>query len=157
MEIHRLRVKVGLFLLFVGMGWGCSSTDKNPKANYTIPSSIPGWQTSKSAPFDFIFRDQASSAKSLFVRSQCNRQEALTLAQMRRTMLLGIQRPTINSEETFVLQDREALRSNVSGYMDGVPVNLTVVNYQKNFCQFEFVSWEAQDLLDLVLKEFRFP
>lgn len=143
-----------IFVQIVLFAGACSFQEPAPKAKYSIPTDFPNWKVEQLDPYDYLFsRDQ----KSLMIKSRCDRHESHDLKGLRRDILSGLETPEIIEETEITMSDRKALKSTVKAKVDGVPVKLTMINFQKDFCQFDFISIDANEILTDIIKGFRFP
>jgi hypothetical protein len=95
-----------------------------------------GWSEHKTDQADYYF--QGPQGASLIVQSFCNEFQNDDLKKLAATTFRSLDSSTITQQKTFTLKNRDALETRGEASMDGVKVNLTLINTRRNNCYYDF-------------------
>jgi hypothetical protein len=129
-----------LILLCILLG-SCSFLSKSPdlkSKSYTLQEAPRGWRVLAPGGSDHAFSNEKSFS-IITINSLCGRYESTNLRQLTFNMLGGLDEPIIEHSTTVQYNNREALRSDATARIDGVPVFLTVKILRKNECIYDIV------------------
>jgi hypothetical protein len=91
------------------------------------------------APTDIAPADQAwkssKTGNTISYFSECSRDQ-VPLERMRDDVLLSMPEAKVVSNESRNFDDREALDSTIEGKLEGIPVRIRLLVYQKNGCRY---------------------
>lgn len=76
------------------------------------------------------------------------------LPRLAREMYQRLQPRQIQSESSFTLDGRQAVRMRGEGAMDGVPMRMEVVAMKKDFCLYDFIYFAPPSSFGAGLKDF---
>lgn len=94
------------------------------------------------------FRDRRNGS-TIGVAGRCRRDsDDVPLRALTQHLYLGFTDRTIESEQHFPLDGREALRTEMIASLDGVPQQLVFVVLKKNACVYDFWFISARDHTD---------
>lgn len=134
-------MKLLFALLFIS---GCSlyfgkDEPKTAKGSrYSIPFSLPYWDYQKDKRSDYVFQNK--DGRILLSNSFCEEFQEQPLARLATKTFKTINDfvPRISEYTTF--KNREAYRIEGTGKVDGVTVNLRLLNTRRDNCYFDFLS-----------------
>lgn len=99
--------------------------------------------TEPTEPFQKINSEYADHAwrnlktgNTLVIFTDCGSSRDIDLSSLENESLLAISNPQVIQTNRFQFNDREALRSLVSGNIDGVSIQMEVLNFKKNTCNY---------------------
>lgn len=121
---------------------GCASTAtfsggvfRQGAVAYRVGPLPATWQRIRSQGANLAFRhDQGGT---IVVNGQCPAQDDAPLSVLTNHLLFGLSARRETSRETQTLDGREALRTQVSGQLDGVHVALDLVVLKKDGCLYD--------------------
>jgi hypothetical protein len=141
-EHSRGLAQAGLLCSLMALAPGCAGvlrdgvfTDGHTR--FRVGSVPPSWELVKLEGNDvaYISRD---SPHSIAVNATCEDHDDPPLDTLTRHLLMGFTERSTLDQQTFTLDDREALRTQVSARLDGVPVELVLVVMKKDGCVYDF-------------------
>lgn len=106
---------------------------------YTIPFSKPYWVYKKDKRSDYIF-ENAKDGRILLSNSFCEEFQEQPLEQLATKTFKTVTNFKSKISEYATFQNREAYRLEGEGLVDGVKVNLRLLNTRRNNCYFDFVA-----------------
>lgn len=119
---------------------GCVSVsigNKNMRKSSSVEFVAPKKPFEK---IDLKSADQAwqnrQTGTTLSYLSVCNDASDPSLDALRSSTLQGLEELSIKSENKFQYNSREAIKSEVSGKLDGVEVVVKMVIFKKNYCNY---------------------
>ena len=143
-------MKVLFLLLFIS---GCSlyfSGKDAPKtakgSQYSIPFSMPYWEYKKDKRSDYVFEHK--DGRILLSNSFCEEFQEQPLDRLARKTFNNINEFKESSGKFTTYHDREAYRLEGSGLVDGVKVNLRLLNTRRNNCYFDFLAISPEKTKD---------
>lgn len=145
-------------LLFIS---GCSvfiggkEAPKTAKeSRYQIKFKNTEWKFQKDNRSDYVF--QNGDGRILLSNSFCHEFQEQPLDHLARKTFSGIKDFQSKSQKYTTFNDREAYRVEGSGFVDGVKVNLRLLNTRRDNCYFDFfsISPEGTDTDSTVFNEF---
>lgn len=116
-----------------------SEAPKSAKTTYyVVDFSGSGWTESKDKRSDFIF--EHSDGRILLSNSFCDEFQEGPLEQLAHKTFKSLTDFHATSGDYTTFHNREAYMLSGSGMVDGVKVNLRLLNTRRNNCYFDFVS-----------------
>jgi hypothetical protein len=103
---------------------------------YTVGEVPEDWRRVRLRNNDLAFF-QDESGHAMAVNSTCKDHGDPPLDVLTRHLLMGFTEPQQVSQETTVVDEREALRSHYLAKLDGVPVELLLVVLKKDNCVYD--------------------
>src|SRR5579863_1939580 len=94
------------------------------------------WHRFNLSGADLTFRDD--SGGTILVNGTCEGVTDVSLDVLTNQALFGVEHREVVSREMITLDGRDALRTQVKGTMDGVPVELELVVLKKDDCTYDF-------------------
>ncbi len=94
-----------------------------------------------------------SSGNTISYFSECSNQPS-TLERFRNDSLVSLPGASIRESKSIDFDGREGLHSLVEGKVDGIPVRLSLVNYQKNGCSYALTYVARPALFESEVAEF---
>jgi hypothetical protein len=76
------------------------------------------------------------------------------LNRLARELFQRLQRPKIDSEKSFTLDGRSALRADGRGDLDGVPLRMSVAVMKKDFCLYDFSYFAPPETFAAGVRDF---
>lgn len=127
--------------------------------------------TEPSEPFEKFDAEHVDAAwtnpkngNALSFLSDCNESGNLPLMHIRKGVVKGIERLKVTRSEEKTYNKRQALYSEVSGHVDGVPSRLSLMIFRKNNCLYILTYVGLQEVFETdkiifhnFLKEFKAP
>jgi len=164
-NFYSLTALVGLLLS--SCSYFVPTPGEAPKSDSIFTSfSEKNWIRVNSHQSDADFAFQNKNTKSyIYVESLCHKYQDVPLNKLSAKLLNHFNNPEIQNQETFNYQKREALKTFARGKIDGVTVDLTVVNLKKNDCLYDLVMitpdnktlTESRAQFEIFLKEVNIP
>lgn len=132
-----------LLLLFISSCTLIFGTDQ-PAASakgrhYTVHFDAAGWSKKNDERSDYIFSND-QDGRILLSNSFCDEFQEGSLEQMARRTFSHLSDFEAISQEYTQFNQREAYRLLGTGKVDGVKVNLQLLNTRRNNCYFDFVA-----------------
>jgi len=106
---------------------------KSRDVRYQSPPSA--FQKFDASQVDAAWKNNATGGIISFV-SECSSQNDLRLESLRNEVLQGLNEEKITKEQTTTYSGREALRSSLSGTVDGVASALELLIFKKDGCTY---------------------
>lgn len=128
-----------LFLSSCSLFIGGKDEPKTAKGSrYSIPFSYPQWTYKKDNRSDYVFEN--NDGRILLSNSFCEEFQEQPLEQLATKIFKTVNnfKPKVSEYTTF--QNREAYRIEGTGKVDGVLVNLRLLNTRRDNCYFDFLS-----------------
>jgi hypothetical protein len=125
-------------------------------SGYQLAQLHSGWQALKAEDVgnaDVVFSNNKSRAL-LSISSVCDRYPDASLDALTRQLLVPFQNVEMISTETIQISNRSALKKEVRGFVDGVPVHSLVTVLRKNECIFDFTMHAKDSLSENDIKDF---
>lgn len=113
-----------------------SNKMKNAKTSYQMKFVPNGWSEHKTDRADYYF--QGPQGASLIVQSFCNEFQNDDLKKLAINTFRSLDNSIIKHQKSFTLKNREALETIGEASMDGVKVNLNLINTRRNNCYYDF-------------------
>jgi len=112
-----------------------SSVYRRGEIAYRIGSLPAAWRPSSPHGADLAYR--RSGGGIIAVSSSCNRTEDVPLDVLTNHLLFGVEAQVEHGRTAFTLDGRAALRTQLSGELDGVRVELELVVLKKDGCTYD--------------------
>lgn len=127
------------------MTTGCATTGtlehgvyKGRDATYQIGPVGPEWKrVSVNDQNDLAWHNDAKEAV-MHVDSRCDQSLDIPLTALRAHLMIGFTDRDIISEETIPMDGREALRTEFTAKLDGVPRQIVMQILKKDMCVYDF-------------------
>ncbi len=117
---------------------------------YGVGDPGPGWVIQKSGEYgDLMLRNEETGAY-LSANSTCNRYEDSPLRRLAENLLWGLTEQNRLRESVIPFAGREAFEMELTGKLDGVPIQLYVLVLKKDRCIFDFSCAARPDRFDPV-------
>ena len=111
---------------------------KNAKASYQLRHVPGGWREHKTEQADYHF--QGPGGASLITQSFCHEFQNEDLQQLASQTFYSLDKPQITQQQLFDLNNRQALRTSGEAAIDGVRVQLNLINTRRNNCYYDFLE-----------------
>src|SRR5262245_1383058 len=105
-------------------------------ATYRLGRLSSEWQRHRAHGADLAFVNP--SGGTIFVNSTCADIKDLSLDVLTNQALFGVEQQRELRREVFTLDGRAALRTRLTGTLDGVPVAMELVVLKKDGCTYDF-------------------
>jgi hypothetical protein len=130
-------------LLLILSSCSLSLTGKDvPKSakdsHYSIEYTLPGWEHKKDKRSDYVFNNK--DGRILLSNSFCEEFQEQPLDRLALKTFNNITNFKETTGRFTAFNDREAYRLEGIGQVDGVKVNLRLLNTRRNNCYFDFLS-----------------
>lgn len=122
-----------IFTACVSVKLGNEDVAKSKKIDFTPPSQPFTDVSLKNADRSW---QNPSTGTTLSYLSICNDTSDPSVESIRDTTLHGLENSKIEKEELIPYNAREALKSDISGQLDGVKVRVKLLIFKKNFCNY---------------------
>lgn len=146
----RLMRSIAILFLITSCSFFLPSPKKeSAKESYKIRQIPSTWSEQQTDRADYYFMGPHGS--SLIVQSFCNEFQNSDLKNLALTTFRSLEKSRILDQKSFMLQNREALRSSGEAYVDGVKVSLTLINTHRNNCYydiFEILPQKSSSIID---------
>jgi len=129
-----------LFLSSCSLFIGGKDEPKTAKGTrYSIPFGMPHWVYKKDKRSDYVFENDLDG-RILLSNSFCEEFQEQPLEQLATKIFKTVKdfKSTVSEYTTY--QHREAYRIEGFGKVDGVTVNLRLLNTRRDNCYFDFLS-----------------
>ena len=134
----RLRESVWALLLAgcVGSGTFSGQVFRQGAVAYRVGTLPEGWTRSRSHGANLAFHH--AQGGMLIVNGECPLQGDAPLDVLTNHLLFGVTAQKEIARTLFSLDGREALRTHLTGQLDGVPIELSLVVLKKDGCLYDF-------------------
>ena len=134
-----MRFLVLLLLSSCSLFFG-SDVPKTAKGKvYSIKYSSPFWQQKKDERSDYVFQNP-SDGRILLSKSFCEEFQDDPLDHLAKKTFRTVSQFKVDKGDFTTFQNREAYKLTGSGVVDGVKVNLQLLNTRRSNCYFDFVA-----------------
>lgn len=124
--------------------WGKPNTPLSAKGSlYTIKFNRHGWILRDDVRSDYIF-EKSENGQILLSNSFCNEFQEQPLDQIALKAFIGVKDLRIKNQGYLNFNQREAYEIKGSGFVDGVEVNIQLLNTRRNNCYFDFMDISPQ-------------
>ncbi len=157
---HRFWTAVGQAAALSLLALGCTrpgfdgTTYRDAEVAFRVGPVPPTWHRIEVSETRLAFRDD--QAQSLVaVGGRCNRDgDDVPLEALTHHLFLHFTDRSVGSQEHFNLDGREALRTEISAELDGVPRSFVIVVLKKDGCVYDFMLITPPGALDRSRPEF---
>lgn len=134
----RLRGSMWALLLAgcVGSGTFSGQVFRQGAVAYRVGTLPEGWTRSRSHGANLAFHH--AQGGMLIVNGECPLQGDAPLDVLTNHLLFGVTAQKEIARTLFSLDGREALRTHLTGQLDGVPIELSLVVLKKDGCLYDF-------------------
>ncbi len=105
---------------------------------YSITFNNPGWVYKKDKRSDYVFQNE--DGRILLSNSFCEEFQDQPLEQLATKTFKTMKNFKAQQQKYTTFQDREAYQMEGTGIVDGVNVNLRLLNTRRNNCYFDFLA-----------------
>lgn len=138
-------------VLFVGCAHGegryTNGRYSSKDLEYRVGDLPDGWRLGSRKPADVAFYLRKQGA-TIYIDNSCRRYTDASLDMLVNHLFYGFDDLEVLEQETYVLDDREALHRIVRARLDGVLVQLGVTVIKKNNCIFDLVLLAPREHFD---------
>lgn len=134
-----------MWLLLLGLISSCSFIDNDKEVSsaknihYKVSFKLEGWQELKDDQSDYGWMNQ-DDGRILISNSFCNEFQNQSLSLLALKTINSMSEGKLTQEKKISFHNREALEVEGQGKVDGVGVNLKVLNTRRNNCYFDFIA-----------------
>lgn len=129
-----------LFLLTsCSLFFGSDSPKSAKGSGYEVDFGDKDWVLSKDERSDYVFENK-TDGRILLSNSFCGEFQDDPLDQLALKTFRTINKFEAKAKDYATFQNREAYRVSGTGEVDGVKVNLKLLNTRRNNCYFDFLS-----------------
>lgn len=116
--------------------------------SFTVPSAPRTWTPIRATETALAF-DDGSSGATIAVNGRCDRDgEDVPLQSLTQHLFLTFTEREVHSQEVFPFDGREAMRTDVTAKLDGVPRRLVVWVMKKDKCVYDLFFLARPDRFD---------
>jgi len=144
------------------LGSGGDAPAKSNSTKYNPPPS-PFQETPMHGGADHAWQSERTG-NTIAYNSECSKDEDPSLEMLKKKIFSGIDRLKLDPSQSVHIDDREGQRVTGTGFVDGVPVKLSVLTFKKDGCTYDLLyiarekSFGAElSAFDQFLKGFRAP
>lgn len=106
--------------------------------SFRVPRTPPGWRQVDADGVLLAFRDDAAEA-SVAVNGRCGKDgDDVPLQALTHHLFINFTDRKVIEQRRFQLDGREALKTEITAKLDGVPKHFIVVVLKKNGCVYDF-------------------
>ncbi len=155
-----LRNGLGFVLLVGGLvSVGCGGhrqgdTFDNGKVRYRAPDPGPGWSEVVVDNADVAWFDDAHAA-ALLLNSHCEGVDDAPLQALTNHLVMGMTDRAVVRQETIMLSGREAMETEMTAKLDGVPRHMAMLVLKKDGCVYDLVLAAPPQHFDTVRAGYR--
>lgn len=145
-----------LFLSSCSFMIGSKDAPKTAKGSlYTISFSDPDWNQKTDKRSDYIF-ENTKDGRILLSNSFCDEFQDQHLDKLAHKTFRNIKEFEAEKQEYTTYNNREAFRIQGTGVVDGVKVDLRLLNTRRDNCYFDFlaISPQGTQASEIIFKEF---
>ncbi len=142
----RLLGLIGLMLLAAcSAGSYARGVYHDPRVTYRIGDLPPGWRQLLVRDADLVFKHGEGGA--ILINAMCGSDhiDDVPLDVLVNQSLFGVEARQEQARMPLTLDGRAALRAQITGTLDGVPIALDMVVVKKDGCTFDFQLIAAPD------------
>lgn len=144
---------LGLAVLGLALTSGCATafdghTYQGDGYSFQVATTPPAWRPIEATGAALAYRDPASGAQML-VNARCDRDgEDVPLRSLTQHLFIRFTEREIHSEEVRPFDGREALRTDITAKLDGVPQRFLVWVLKKDKCVYDLLYFSHPDRFD---------
>lgn len=127
-----------------------AAPEKAKNVSYKAPNAP--FKSSNSASSDAMWVS-SKTASTITYFTSCSSSEP-QLKTIRSTAFASLENTDISKEESILLNDREALKSNIEGKLEGVPVKIQFIVFKKNSCSYHLSYVSLKENFEKELEQF---
>ncbi len=134
-----------ILLIFTGCSWLIPAPKKVPSAKndgYKLNYNSADWKLLKQKQSDYVFQNQNGS--TLVINSFCGEFQDEPLPVLAEKTFNGLDDIKNRKESPLTLSNREAFQLEADGSLDGVTINIKVINMRRNNCYYDFLRITPQ-------------
>lgn len=129
-----------ILTIITGCSWLIPTPKKVPTARdsqYRLKYKSDEWKEIKQKQSDYVFQHKDGS--TLVVNSFCGEFQDEPLNFLAEKTFTGLEEIKNKSEKALTISNREAYQMQADGKLDGVTVNIKVINLRRNHCYYDFL------------------
>lgn len=112
---------------------------KNEQLSFRVTETPKGWRQIDASHALVSFRDDAAQA-TIAISGRCGQDgDDVPLSALTHHLFLHFTDRQISSQETLMLDEREAMRTELVAKLDGVPKHFIIYVLKKNNCVYDFL------------------
>lgn len=128
------------FLILLTLASACVSVNVRPAAprhaeNLKFSEPVSPFQKQSDSAADFVWQSQ-KTGNTIAVISECKTTMETPLEALETDTINAMTDPQIVSTSHLTYNDREAIQTTATGLMDGIAIQMKVVTFKKNACNF---------------------
>lgn len=124
-----------------------SSNDRDLKSNdYTFTIDKTKWKLADPDIADYAYYNP-STGSHLILNSICKKYMKTDVKELVNNLLTGIKKLEIKNTSNFKLYNRDAVKVDGTGEIDGVDFKFIVTTFKRNRCTFDFLFLSTQKRL----------
>ena len=134
-----------ILLIVAGCSWLVPTPKKTPNAKgygYRLNYKSADWTEVKQKQSDFVFQNKDGS--TLVINSFCGAFQDESLKHLAEKTFNGLESVKNKVEKDLMISNREAHMIEAIGGLDGVNVNIKVINMRRNNCYYDFLRITPQ-------------
>jgi hypothetical protein len=112
---------------------------------YNVSFNSNAWKKLEDPQSDYAWLNK-TDGRILLSNSFCHHPENLTLSELGRKSIQSINDGKVVSETNIIFHQSPAVEIVGQGIVDGVKINLKLLNTRRGYCYFDFISIDPQDL-----------
>lgn len=121
---------------------------RNGPVSFQVPTIPSTWRRIEATGEDLAFRD-ARELATIAINGECGKSAPdVPLEALVHHLFLQFTARRIINQETFLLDGRAALRTEMEASLDGVPMHFVAVVMKKNGCVYDFININPAPLTD---------
>lgn len=134
-----MRFALLLLLSSCSIFFGSDSPKSAKGSEYKLKFSEPNWVSKKDERSDYVYENKVDG-RILLSNSFCEEFQEDPLDQLALKTFRTINNFKAHKKDYTTFNNREAYRVSGTGEVDGVKVNLNLLNTRRNNCYFDFLS-----------------
>ncbi len=133
-----LLLSLGLVLSLLSCSFVSNSNIVDKSKSFEVNFKNSQWTKIDSDKADYAFKHN-STPSILVINSLCQKYDKTSLEQLTDNILAGLQEPAVTEQKKLTLFERESLRTNALGKVDGIETHMLIEVVKKDRCIYDFV------------------
>lgn len=136
----RFALLLSLFLLTgCSLFFGSEAAKSAKEKHYKINFQAPHWSAKQDKRSDYVFQNE-KDGRIILSNSFCEEFQDQPLNRLALKTFRTIDNFKVQQQDYITFNNREAYRVTGTGEVDGVKVNLKLLNTRRNNCYFDFLA-----------------
>ena len=135
----------------VSVNIGKSKTIKSDQMQFQSPNKI--FEKITTSEFDLAWRNQ-KTGNTIAVLSECGHSNNYNLNQLTTSALSALNNLKLIEEKELIYNDRAAIETMATGWIDGISVKMKTIVLQKNACDYTVSYLGVEKNFDQNLSDF---